>query len=140
MNLDNIIISVLILTHTPVLNGIYHTQSTIMRLYASIITVISCLMHATERKHGINGKFSKYSKVFLLLDRISSICGILYFLPKIFTSITVEFMILFTVGFIALVLGEHLYKSQKIAYMFAHSVWHLCVFYLLGEVIQMISL
>lgn len=102
-------------------------------IYAIIFS--STLMHLTESKHNYRPViFASSSTMFLNIDRVVAIIGLVYFFPIYWkadrkTERLINILAIF--GLSSLYLGEQ--KSQDLffntyIYPFLHLIWHGCVY------------
>lgn len=127
----NIVNGVMALTNIFALPAIYtiHT-SPIQNWIAIMVMISSTLMHLSERKHNLPGiyPFNVKSQLWLNLDRIVSIIGVLYMTYK--NLYVVNYWIAGTIGLMSLFVSEF-FSEGVIIYVFFHVYWHIIVYYIL---------
>lgn len=124
-------------THLPGLYWLFYLSLSDYKNWMLILSVgASCAMHVSETKHGLQGmgRFAPYASMALNLDRA---CAVLLTLTCLvqhsFWQHYLWYSIVFLLLSAALFVGES--TLDLTIYALSHSVWHLGVFSLAGQIL-----
>lgn len=101
--------------------------SLFQRLLVITMTIASCLMHLSERKHKLNGiyPFNLFSWHFLQFDRVMAVLCTLYILFQLgFNHASINWFIAIS----GLILNGISELFDGYLFVATHSVWHFCAF------------
>lgn len=117
----------------------FQNENYLETIFIFLIVLASCLMHISERKHGLPGyALIRYSNEMLWFDRITAILAGTYGLYKVIINPNLVLScILMKLGFgiMSLYISEILCGTDQIPFAFFHSVWHALAYWALADVL-----
>jgi hypothetical protein len=113
---------------------VYYSSHFSIRWITSLIMFASTMMHLSEIKHGLQPSipfFNQYSLWFLNLDRLVTVCSVLYFIPMWWYHHDCDLIV--TIFMLALLIGWISEQSIDLfTYTLGHLFWHMMIYLLLS--------